>query len=211
MATPAQSSASARGARLRGRLFSATTIVGDLLLLHLYWLAVSAAIVTVLPASVALQRAIHDVLVERRSDTARVFFSRFGGSWRTYWVPGLVAPILAVMYVFSLLFWASANGWGRTAALALLLPLGGFAFCAYLATLAAAPTLPDGAGVRQTARRGWAVLARRPLAAAGCLVVMITWLLLLSRIPTLALVGLGLVPALLALWLAKAPGAAGRT
>ncbi|TXN30631.1 hypothetical protein [Lacisediminihabitans profunda] len=209
MGSRAQSSA-ARGARLRARLFSATTIVGDVLLLHLYWLTVSAAVVTALPASLALQRALHDVLVDGRSDTTRVFFSRFGRSWRSYWLPGIVAPILAVMYVFALLFWASASGWGRTAALALLLPLGGFAFCAYLATLAAAPTLPDGAGVRQAARQGWTVLAGRPLAAAGSLVVMVTWLLLLSRIPTLALVGLGLVPAFLALWLGKAPRAAGR-
>jgi uncharacterized membrane protein YesL len=205
MATPAQSTSAARSARVRGRLFSATTIVGDVLLLHFYWLAVSVAIVTVVPASVALQGALHDVLVDGRSDTARVFFSRFRRSWRTYWLPGILLPAFALTYLFALLFWASTQGWGRTASLALLLPLGGFAFCAYLAVLAAVPTLADGVGVGQSARAGLAILARRPLAAAGCLVVMVTWLLLLSRIPTLGLVGLGLVPALLALWLAKPP------
>ena len=206
MPAPTQSEGTAaKRARIRSRLFTATTIVGDVLLLQLYWPAVCVGVVTIVPASVALQRALHDVLVDGRADTSRVFFSRFGAAWRRFWLAGVIAPVLGVLYVFAVLFWASTQGWGRIAALAVLLPLGGLAFGAYLAALAATPLLPDGAGVRQAARHGWTVLATRPLAAAGCLVIMVTWLLLLARIPTLGLVGLGLVPALLALWLAQAP------
>lgn len=190
---------------LGARLFTATSVIGDVLLLQLYWLVVSLGVVTIVPASVALQRSLDDVLAEGRMDTSRVFFSRFVVALQRFWLIGVLAPILVGMYVIAVLFWTSASGFSRIAALAFLLPLGGLAFSAYLATLSVTPRLSPNAGVRETASGGWDALASSPLAAAGCLVLMVTWLLLLSKLPSLSLIGLGLVPAFLALWLARVP------
>jgi hypothetical protein len=162
-------------------------------------------VVTAVAASVALQRSLDEVIVHGRSGSARGFFSRFGVAWRRYWPVGMAIPAIAALYVFALLFWASALGWGRIAALGILVPLGGLAVCFCLATLAATASLPASAGPRRAAARGWVILSVRPLLAAGCLVLLATWMLLLSRIPTLGLIGLGLVPGFLALWLGRAP------
>jgi len=180
------------------------------LVLHLCWLVASAGIITAVSASVALQGSLDDVIVHGRSASVRKYFSRFIRDWRRFWLCGIIMPVVAVLYVFALLFWASTIGWPRIVSLVLLLPLGGLAFGVYLAALAATATLPSAGGAQAALRRGWVILRARPIRAAGCLILMVTWLLLLSRIPTLALVGLGLVPAFLALWLGRAPLPNGR-
>jgi hypothetical protein len=104
--------------------------------------------------------------------------------------------------VFSALFWTSADGLPRILALAVLLPLGGLALALYLGMLGAAPGQDERAGVRDLARAGWAAVLARPLRAAGCIVLLVTWLLVLTRLPTLLLITSGVVPALAAYWLA---------
>jgi hypothetical protein len=148
--------------------------------------------------------------------SGRGFFRRFVVALRTLWPLGIAAPVLLAIFVFSALFWISAEGLPRILALAVLLPLGGIGLAVYLGMLGASPALDERAGVREVARAGWAAVLARPLRAAGCIVLLVTWLLLMTRLPTLLLITSGVVPALAAYWLAappreREPGRTGRT
>nr|WP_286346707.1 hypothetical protein [Frondihabitans sucicola] len=169
------------------------------------WLVTSLGVVTLGPATSALQRTLHDVLVDGRPAPTRLYARHLAAAFRRLWLVGVVGAAVVVMYVVALLFWTSAGGAPGVAALVILLPLGGLALALYLAILAAAPRLPDDAGPRELARAGWGVLTLHPLAGAGRVILMATWLLLLSRLPTLGLIGLGLVPAFLALTITWRP------
>ena len=205
------------------RVLTALTLVGDVLLLQLSWLVASLPVVTAVPAAFALQRCLTEVLDDARADDApgdaghggvgwrtgtgggRGFFRRFVTALGRLWPLGVAAPVVLAAFAFSALFWISAEDPPRVIALAVLLPLGGLMLAVYLGMLGAATAHDERTGVRDLVRAGWRTVVLRPLRAAACIVLLVTWLLVLSRLPTLVLITSGVVPALAAYWLARSP------
>lgn len=197
------------------RILEILNTIGDVLLFQLCFVVASLGIVTMVPAAVALQRYLDDVLF--RDETAGIgsFFARLGSAFRRYWVLSLVVPVLIVVFVVGILFWVSARGPVGLAALAILIPLAGLFAGLYLAGLAEVVTttedsIGEGRVVRAEGPTGeeliaaaWTRLRGQPLHVAGCVVVLVTWFLLLLQVPTLVLVGSGTVPALLGFWLRR--------
>jgi hypothetical protein len=113
-----------------------------------------------------------------------------------------------VALAFGLLFWASTDGPIRIAALAVLIPLTGMIVGLYLSALAVLPDAAKDITTRGLFRAANLFLLRRSLAIAGGVIALATWYLLLARLPTLFVIGSGLVPALLAYWISRS-GTAG--
>lgn len=177
--------------------------IGDVLLLQLCFAIVSLGVVTVLPAAIALQRCLDDVLFTGDTAGVRSFARRFASAVKSYWLASIVVPVLAVMLVVGILFWAFAEGPIRLVALAVLLPLGGVFMGLYLSALAETVSTAEFPTARRLIGLAWLRMQRQPLHVAGSVVVMVTWFLLLLQVPTLVLVGSGVVPAFLAFWLRR--------
>jgi uncharacterized membrane protein YesL len=186
------------GART-ARFLDLVAPIGNLVLAQLVFFCCSLTVVLIVPAAVALQRTTEAVLVDREYAVLRAFGRQLPGAIRRYLLIGLLIDLLAVMLAFSLLFWVSARGPAAVAGLIAVVVLSGLLVGGYLCALAEStvehPTL--GTWLRAAYRR----LLRQPLPSAAGVVIMATWFLLLARLPTAALVGTGLVPALLAHWL----------
>jgi uncharacterized membrane protein YesL len=73
----------------------------------------------------------------------------------------------------------------------------------YLCGLAVLPQAGNDATMKTVFRSANLFLLRRPLPVAGGVVVLLTWFALASQVPTLLVVGSGLVPALTAYALAR--------
>jgi hypothetical protein len=184
---------------------------GDVLLLQLIFVVASLPVVTLLPAALALQRSLGDVLLESRTHPARLYWENFKWALSRSWKIAVLPPLFTVLAAASILFWLAAGGPLGTVALCILIPLFGVVVAGYIAVLAAvlqttgvAPTAANGgiAGPREWLRRALALAPGRSLQLALSVVIMATWLLLLTKLPTLILVGTGLVPAGLAWWVA---------
>ncbi|WP_405063583.1 DUF624 domain-containing protein [Kribbella sp. NBC_01505] len=177
------------------------TVVGDLLLLQLTFLVLSAGIVTLFPAAIALQRMVPEAISQERTGLMRMYFREFGWAFKRFWLSGLGLYVGGVMLAFGLVFWANATGPARIFALVILIPLTGMIVGLYLSGLAVLRDAGDDATLKTVFRQANLFLLRRSLAVAGGVVMLLTWFALASQVPTLLVIGSGLVPALIAYWL----------
>lgn len=186
----------------RGRRFLEwVTPIGNLLVAQLIFFCCGLTVVLIVPAAVALQRTVDAVLVHQENAVLRTFVRQLPGAIRHYLLLGLAIDLAAAMIMISVFFWYAADGPVAIIALLTLIVLSGLLIGGYLCGLA---EVVDGdRGVRDWLRAAYRRLVRQPLVVAGGVVIMLTWLLLVSRLPTLALIGTGLVPALLAHWLRR--------
>jgi uncharacterized membrane protein YesL len=174
--------------------------VGDTLLLQVLFLLVSLPLFTMVPAAVALQRALRKTVIEERPGVARSFFREFSWAWPRVGYLALAVPVAIAAAVFSILFWLATPGVAGTLALCVIIPICGIGTAAYVALLAVSMVAEDDATRPVLMGSTRALVLANPLPLAGCVVVLSTWLLLALRLPTLIPLGSGLVPALLA-WL----------
>ncbi|MEV6287100.1 DUF624 domain-containing protein [Kribbella sp. NPDC051770] len=179
------------------------SLVGDLLMLQLTFLLLSFGIVTLFPAAFAFQRVLPYAIGQEHPALMRRFFGEFKWCFKRFWLSGLALYFGGVALAFGLFFWASTNGPVRIAALAVLVPLSGMIVGLYLSALAVMPDAEDDATTRSAFRSANLFLLRRSLAVAGGVVGLATWFLVIGRLPTLFVIGSGLVPALIAYWIAK--------
>ena len=197
------------------RLLSVFEVAGDILLLQLLFVVASLPVVTMLPAALALQRSLGGTFVEGRPQPAKVYWESFRWALARSWKVAVLLPLFMIAAAASIFFWVAADGAVGSIALMILIPLYGVAVAGYVAVLAA--VLETSAVETSAVRRpvdhamdgpgGWLRRARslapdRAMPLALSVVVMATWLLLLAKLPTLVLVGTGLVPAALAWWVA---------
>ncbi|MFB8369482.1 DUF624 domain-containing protein [Pseudarthrobacter sp. NPDC055928] len=174
--------------------------VGDTLLLQILFLLVSLPLFTLVPAAIALQRALRKTVIEDRPGVARSFFREFSWAWSRFGYVGLVVPVAMAAAAFSILFWLATPGVAGVLALCVIVPICGIGAAAYVALLAASMLAEDDATYRELMGAVRRLVLANALPLAGCVVALSTWLLLAFRLPTLIPIGSGLVPALLA-WL----------
>jgi len=178
-------------------------VVGDLLMLQLVFVVISLGILTLFPAAFAMQRVVPDAISQEKPKLLRRFFHEFGWAMKRFWLPAFGLWVGGVMLAFGISFWAYADGPVRIFALAVLIPLTGMILGLYLSGLAILPEAPETATFKSLFRSANLFLLRRPLPVAGGIVVLLTWFALASQLPTLLVVGSGLVPALTAYALSR--------
>jgi uncharacterized membrane protein YesL len=191
------------GAGRMNTVFGKLSMIGDLLMLQLVFLVLSIGIVTLFPAAFALQRVLPDAISQDRPSLLRRYFREFLWTFRRFWLSGFGLYVGGIALAFGLAFWANSDGVARIFALAVLIPLTGMIVGLYLSALAILPAAGDETTTKSLFRGANLFLLRRSLAVAGGVIVLFTWFALLSTLPTLFVVGSGLVPALLAYWLSK--------
>jgi hypothetical protein len=202
------------------RLLSVFEVAGDILLLQLLFVVASLPVVTMLPAALALQRSLGATFVEGRPQPAKVYWESFRWAMVRSWKVAVLLPLFMIAAAASILFWVAADGAVGSIALMILIPLYGMAVAGYVAVLAAVmeTSALETSAVETSAlrrpvdhamdgpggwlRRAWSLAPDRAMPLALSVIVMATWLLLLAKLPTLILVGTGLVPAGLAWWVA---------
>jgi uncharacterized membrane protein YesL len=184
-------------------VLSKLSLIGDLLMLQLVFLVCSVGIVTLYPAAFALQRVLPEALAQEHPALLRRFWRQFKWAFGRFWAAGLGLYAGSIALAFGLLFWASTGGPIRIVALAILIPLTGMIIGLYLSALAVLPGVPEDSTARSLFRAANLFLLRRSLAVAGGVIALLTWFALLSRLPTLFVIGSGLVPALLAYWISR--------
>ena len=184
-------------------VLSKLSIIGDLLMLQLVFLVLSFGIVTLFPAAFALQRVLPDAISQDRPSLLRRFFKEFGWAFRRFWLTGLGLYLGGLMLSFGLAFWAYSGGAARVFALVVLIPLTGMILGLYLSGLAVLPAAGDDTTMKPLFRSANLFLLRRSLPVAGGVIVLLTWFALASQVPTLLVVGSGLVPALIGYWLTQ--------
>jgi uncharacterized membrane protein YesL len=188
-------------------VLSKLSVIGDLLMLQLVFQVLSVGIVTLFPAAFALQRVLPDAISQDRPSLLRRYFREFRWAFSRFWLSGLGLYFGGVALAFGLAFWAYSGGVVRIFALAVLIPLTGMIVGLYLSALAVLPAEGGETGARSLFRSANLFLLRRSLAVAGGVVGLFTWFALLSTVPTLFVVGSGLVPALIAYWMSRPPRA----
>ncbi|WP_436065214.1 DUF624 domain-containing protein [Arthrobacter sp. LjRoot14] len=181
-------------------LMAGFEVVGDILLLQILFVVASLPLVTIVPAAIALQRALRKTVIEQKPGLTRTFLKEFKWAWRRLGLVGLIAPFVVAAAVLSILFWLASPGVVGLVALCVIIPVCGLAAAAYLALLGAAMTAEENTTRSGLIARTRALLLSNALPLAGALIALSTWLLLAFRLPTLIPIGSGLVPALLA-WL----------
>ncbi|NOL44938.1 DUF624 domain-containing protein [Kribbella sandramycini] len=174
-------------------------------MLQLASLVLSVGIVTTFPAAFALQRVLPDAISQDRPQLMRRYLREFVWAFKRFWLAGLGLYVGGAMLAFGLAFWAFTDGPVRIFALAVLIPLTGMILGLYLSGLAVLADAEEDATFKSVFRQANLFLLRRSLAVAGAVVGLLTWFALASQLPTLLVIGSGLVPALLAYWLG-APG-----
>jgi uncharacterized membrane protein YesL len=184
-------------------VLSKLSVVGDLLMLQLVFLVLSLGLITLFPAAFALQRVLVDAISQDKPKLLRRYFKEFRWAMKHFWLTGFGLYAGAVLLAFGLSFWAFASGPARVFALVVLIPLTGMILGLYLSGLAVLPQAGDGATMKTVFRSANLFLLRRPLPVAGGVVVLLTWFALASQVPTLLVVGSGLVPALTAYTLSR--------
>ncbi|WP_405970720.1 YesL family protein [Streptomyces sp. NBC_00988] len=173
-------------------------VTGGLAVLNLCWLAASLPLVTALPATVALQRAMNRWLDEDETRLAAAFVREFRAGLRG-WLP-LGAGVVALTGCGSLAlsFWlAVARPALAVPALAVLvsLLLLGAAWVTVLVTVAG--TRP-GCRPRELSGPVLRVLVAAPGRVAALLVLGATWLALMSTVPGLGITFGASLPAFVA-------------
>jgi uncharacterized membrane protein YesL len=191
------------GAGRTNTVMAKLSMIGDLLMLQLVFLVLGFGIITLFPAAFALQRVLPDAISQDRPRLLRRYFKEFGWAMRRFWLSGVGLYAGAVMLAFGISFWAYAAGGARVFALAILIPLTGMILGLYLSGLAVLPDAPETATMKTLFRSANLFLLRRPIPVAGGVVVLLTWFALASQVPTLLVVGSGLVPGLTAYWLSR--------
>lgn len=203
---------STKGPSRPARVLGVFEVTGDILTLQLLFLVASLPVITMFPAALALQYSLGDVFVEGRPRPARLFWANFTWAMRRTWKVAILPPLFMVLAAAPLLFWLTAGGVAGVVALCLLVPMYGVLVAGYVAVLAS--TLQATAsktgilgsdsigGLREWLLSVWSLAQSRAIPLALSVVVMVTWLLVLAKLPTLVLVGTGLVPAGLAWWVA---------
>ncbi|MEI8410391.1 MULTISPECIES: DUF624 domain-containing protein [unclassified Kribbella] len=191
------------GAGRTNAVLAKLTMIGDLLMLQLVFLVLSLGIVTLFPAAVAMQRVLPDAISQDRPALLRRYFQQFRWAFRRFWLIGLGLYFGGIALAFGLAFWAYSDGVVRIFALAVLIPLTGMIVGLYLSALAVLPDAGDETTTKSLFRAANLFLLRRSLPVAGGVVGLFTWFALLARLPTLFVVGSGLVPALIGYWLTK--------
>jgi uncharacterized membrane protein YesL len=195
------------GAGRTGAVLSKLSMIGDLLMLQLAFLVCSVGIVTLYPAAFALQRVLPEAIGQEHPGLLRRFWRQFKWAFPRFWLAGLGLYFGSIALAFGLFFWASTNGPIRIVALVILVPLTGMIIGLYLSALAVLPDAPEDSTPRSLFRAANLFLLRRSLAIAGGVVGLATWFALLTRLPTLFVIGSGLVPALLAYWISRTTNA----
>jgi uncharacterized membrane protein YesL len=184
-------------------VLSKLSMVGDLLMLQLAFLLLSVGVVTLYPAAFALQRVLPEAIGQEHPALMRRFWTQFKWAFKRFWAVGLALYFGSIALAFGLFFWASTDGPIRFAALAILVPLAGMVVGLYLSALAVLPDADEATTSRTLFRAANLFLLRHSLAIAGGVIAIATWFLVLARLPTLFVVGSGLVPALLAYWISQ--------
>jgi len=203
---------STKGPSRSARLLGVFEMTGDILTLQLLFLVASLPVITMFPAALALQYSLGDTFVEGRPRPARIFWVNFTWAIRRTWKVAILLPLFMLLAAASLLFWLTAGGWAGVVALCILIPMYGVLIASYVAVLASALQATTSkmstfdsdsiAGFREWLHLVWSLAQSRAIPLALSVVVMVTWLLVLAKLPTLVLVGTGLVPAGLAWWVA---------
>lgn len=191
------------GASRTNAVLAKLSVIGDLLMLQLVFLVLSLGIVTLFPAAVAMQRTLPDAISQDRPSLLRRFFQQFRWAFRRFWLIGLGLYFGGIALAFGLAFWAYSDGVVRIFALAVLIPLTGMIVGLYLSALAVLPDAGDETTTKSLFRAANLFLLRRSLPVAGGVIGLFTWFALLARLPTLFVIGSGLVPALIGYWLSK--------
>lgn len=176
--------------------------MGDVLWLQLLFVAACLPVVTIFPAALALQRSLRDVLVEGRPRLTAGYWANLKWATARSWRVAIILPVFMLAAFTAAVFWLGAHGTVGAVALCILIPLYGAALAGYLAVLASSMSCDRAAGLSDWLTAARDVMSRRALPLAMSVIVMATWFLLLSRLPTLVLVGTGLVPAALTWWVA---------
>lgn len=184
-------------------VLSKLSVIGDLLMLQLVFLVISLGIVTLFPAAFAMQRVLPDAISQDHPSLLRRYFKQFGWAMRRFWLSGCGLWAGSVMLAFGLSFWSYSGGAARIFALAVLIPLTGMILGLYLSGLAVLPEAAEDTTMKTLFRSANLFVLRRPLPVAGGVVVLLTWFALASQVPTLLVVGSGLVPALIGYWLSR--------
>lgn len=184
-------------------VLSKLSLIGDLLMLQLVFLLCSVGVVTLYPAAFALQRVLPYTIGQEHPSLMRRFWSEFKWAFRRFWAAGLALYVGSIALAFGLLFWVSTDGPVRIFALAVLVPLTGMIVGLYLSALAVLPDEPEDSTAKSLFRAANLFLLRRSLAVAGGVIGLATWFLLLAKLPTLFVIGSGLVPALIAYWISR--------
>jgi len=197
----------AGGVSRTNAVLSKLSVIGDLLMLQLVFLVCSVGIVTLYPAAFALQRVLPDAIGQEHPALMRRFWRQFKWAFGRFWLAGLGLYAGSIALAFGLLFWASTDGPIRIAALAVLIPLTGMIIGLYLSALAVLPDASEDSTPKSLFRAANLFLLRRSLGVAGGVIGLFTWFALLSRLPTLFVIGSGLVPALLAYWISRTTNA----
>jgi uncharacterized membrane protein YesL len=191
------------GAGRTNTVLAKLSMIGDLLMLQLVFLVLSIGIVTLFPAAFAMQRVLPDAIKQDRPALLRRFFQQFRWAFRRFWLIGLGLYFGGIALAFGLAFWAYSDGVVRILALAVLIPLTGMIVGLYLSALAVLPEVSEEATTKSLFRSANLFLLRRSLPVAGGVVALFTWFALVSQVVTLFLIGSGLVPALIAYWMAR--------
>ena len=184
-------------------VLSKLSMIGDLLMLQLVFLVLSFGIVTLFPAAFALQRVLPDAVSQDRPSLLRRFFKEFAWAFRRFWLSGFGLYVGGLMLAFGIAFWAYSGGVARILALAVLIPLTGMILGIYLSALALLPEAADDTTMKKLFRSANLFLLRRSLPVAGGVIILLTWFALASQVPTLLVVGSGLVPGLIGYWLSR--------
>lgn len=170
--------------------------VGSALILQLCFVLCAIPVVTILPSAVALQRSLDDYRTGEQTGL-RPFVNHLSRAWTQYWRLSVVATPVVLAWSASLAFWASTGSSVGRVALGVMFAWSGLGAATYLALLAGSTTIPSETGVAGL-RRAVSLVVSHPLRALAGLALLWSWLIVLAAIPTLALVGSGLVPALIA-------------
>lgn len=185
------------------RVLNTFVIAGDILLMQLLFVVAALPLVTMFPAAVALQRSFREVLVEGHPRITAVFWGNLVWSWKRTWKVAVIPPLFLVAAFTSVVFWLASDSRVGIVVLCVLLPMYGLAVAAYIAVLAASMSADHADSVRAWFTAAMLLARDRAIPLAISIVVMATWFLLLGKLPTLSLVGTGLVPAGLAWWVAS--------
>lgn len=177
------------------RIISALDTVGNALILQLAFLVCALPVVTAVPAAITLQRQLADLRAGERTGP-RTFAREFARVWRQSAALGAIGALVAAGFAVAIPFWYSATGPAGRVALAVVVALLGLA-CGYYLTLLRTADLHRDTAWREWLRPAFAHLALRPLRALWGMAMLGTWLVVLGFVPTLLLVGAGIVPAVI--------------
>lgn len=176
---------------------------GNALILQLAFVVFSIPIITTVPAAVALQRQLADLHTGRRTGFVP-FAKEFITSWRASWPLGILAALVAGGFAAAIPFWYSAASPFARVGLGFLVCLLGLAGGCYLNVLRAAEVASEERW-RQWLATAFEQMIRHSLRSLCGLIVFFAWLVTLAYVPTLLLVGSGIVPALIVRYVLEPP------